>query len=660
MPVRLLVRRSLLVLGLLLLLVVVWTVLALLAARGDLQQAERALRQIPDSADLAAADASLADAGAALSRADGLLSMPGPVLGSHLPYVGRTPRAVRTTVSATLAVTTGARDVLAVLPGVSQSTNTAPLITDGRVDLTTLSTLQTAVRAAAGRTSGPVSELSHLDTSGVPGSVAAGVHEAQGRLDAVPAALFSGADALQALGGILGGDRQRQLLILLENNAELRGTGGLVSVFAQVQSRDGALTIGPFSDVDGVAAAGADAVSVDAPADYRALWGPFKANSKLWKNVNMSPDVPTSSLVLSRVADKSLGTRPDAMVWLDVRTIAEVIGATGGATLPDGTELTADNTVSQLLSQAYANVQDNEREQGLRRLRLRAAADIFLERLTTGKPDLAALGPALARAVMGRHLTLWSHDPVELSSLQGASLAGSLDGPVDRGTGDATAGSVRYDDLAAVSVNNFGDGAKDGNKLDFYSRRQLDVSVAVSEDSALVEQRFALRNTAPARGLPLYVAGRNAPGVSNNYVSFALPAQAEVESFSREGSELSRNLLSEGRHQVLTDGAQLSPGTTATWTLRYRIPLTGGRYRLRLVPQPLAVDGGLSIRVSGADDPLTADPGSILKPEESGTFTASGPFDRVENVEIGIAHGGFLHRVTDRFRRFLDEPVQLP
>jgi hypothetical protein len=490
-----------------------------------------------------------------------------------------------------------------------------------------------------------VQRLREVRTTFVPGRVGRGVEDAREHLDDVPERLTSAADALDALAGLTGAHGPRRLLVALENNAELRGTGGIVTVFAEATARDGTVQLGRFRDVDDVAALASSARRVPAPADYHRLWGPYLADSTLWKNVNMSPDVATSSKVLAEIARATLGTAPDAIVWLDVRTLADIIGATSPARLPDGTVLTKSTTVRALLSGAYTKAVDTKDGQAARRARLRAAADAVAGRILRGDPDATRLSLALSGAARGRHLALWSAQPDEQRALVAAGLAGEV-----RADRDGPGG-----DIVSVAVQNFGGGDRNGNKLDYYARRLVSVKVRLTEDTAEVEQEISLRNTAPPRGLPVYVSGRVSPGTSNNFVTLAVPAEAELQSFTRGGTAVRTEVLPEGDHRVVTDAVSLPPGTTTTWRLRYRLKLfSSGTYTLRAVPQPLAVDAGLHIEITGDGVHLATPAG------RRGDIQVSEAFDEQRTVVAVRARDSALRRAVDAVRRFWNEPVRLP
>ncbi len=639
--VRRVLRWSLLGVLLLAVAVAVWTLVVLLGVRSDLTHARAALADARSTGDLGRAAPELATAEADLERASRRLGSPAPALAAEVPVLGRPVRAVQRTSVAALAVVRSTRLVLAA------AQPQRPLVTAGGLDLGGLRHLGDVLDQAASDVRGPVTALAEQETGLVPGVVRRPVQDAQRQLAPLPDSFARTAAAVRGLAAVTGGDRPHSLLVVLENNAELRGSGGVVTVFAQAKAANGRVRVGRFRDVEDVSDAARTAQRVAAPGDYTGLWGRFLANSTLWKNVNMTPDLPTASLVLSRIAERSLGERPDAVVWLDVRTIADVLGATGPAVLADGSRLTADNAVTRLLSTAYATVPDTAEGQRRRRAALRGAADAVLQRLLGrgSAPSPAALGLALAGAARGRHLALWSATPGEQADLLRAGLAGAVAAPPGG-------------DLASFVVQNLGGGDRDGNKLDYYARREMAVTARVGRTGALVEQRVTLHNNAPARGLPAYVAGRGTPGTSNSLVTFAVPSGAQLQEFSREGRAIGAVPQPEGDHQVLQDVVSLPPGTSGSWRLRYRLPLRDGAYALRVVPQPLATDADLQLQVR-------PERGLVLDGPDPGTGAPSapprqhGPLAEGQLVRVVAHRPGVLRRVAGAISRFWTEPVQL-
>lgn len=593
-----------------------WAAVAALLARSDVQRARDRLEALRGK-DSEAALATLDDAARDLRAARSKLDQPAPWLLTRVPLLGRSLMALRVVDETALDVVDAARTVLTDL-------GDEPLMDDGRVDVRALTSLATTLRAAAGETETVPRRLDALRTGLTPPQVGANVRTARARLGHVPETLRNAAGALDALAATLGRDGPRRLLVVLENNAELRATGGLVSVFAEAKADGGEVTLGSFRDVVDVAESRAYADRVPAPADFVARYGRFLANTTLWRNANMSPDAPTSASVLASLADISLKRRPDAVLLLDVRAIAAILGATG----PAGT-LSEGNAVDYLLSKAYEGVPDTRAGQDERRRRLRAAADGVVGRIFAGDAPATSLAAALGEAAAGRHVALWSSRPAEQRAFEAAGVSGAV---------------RPSDDLAMVTLHNLGGGGEEGNKLDYYTRAAHSVRVRVHRGHAVTERTYTLRNTAPASGLPRYVAGLDRPGQSRSIVSFALPEGATEVTFERDGTPLAVEPSREGSYAVLDDLATLDPGAETSWTLRYRIAFAGD-YDLRVVPQPLAFDADLALDV---------------RPDGGAHFTETvsrGTLSGERHVVVRPGRGSVWQRFGRAFRRFWTEPL---
>lgn len=632
-------RRRQVLAGLALVLAVVGAeaAVSLLLTRSDLLAARAALAATtgPDSA-ADSAVGRLSDAAQRLTSARHRLHDPGPALLAQVPVLGRSVRAVDHTTAATQIAVGGLAEVLR-----RAQQDRAHLDTE-HLDAGALQDLSSAIGAARSQLAAPLARV-RADRLGLtPGPVHAGVRGARNQLDDLDRGLARGGELLTALTGMTGANGPRSWLVVLENNAELRGGGGLVSVVAEMTARDGRLTVGKFRDVEDFNDPGpAGRTSVPAPPDYLARYGGFAANTTLWKNVNMSPDVPTASKIYSELAPLSLHHPVDAVLTIDVPAMAAVLRATGPARLPDGGTLYADHLVQAVLVDAYAGTADDSAGQEQRRHRLESVADATIGALTHSHPALAGLARELSGAAAGRHLALWSAVPAEQSALDAAGVSGA----VDPGRGG---------DLVAPVVQNLGSTTAGlGNKLDVYTDREVDVHVTVGPQGATTTQAMTLRNDAPGSGLPRYVAG-TPPGRLRELVSFAVPADADIAAFLRAGAAVDTSVAAEGGYRVLLDYVEIDPGQSVSWTLRYTTPRQPDGYALRLVPQPLAHDATLRLTVSGA-------PGwRLLGAQGYATATPPpGPWTRQSTVRLVLQRAPAWSRAAGAVRHFWGSPVTL-
>ena len=243
----------------------------------------------------------------------------GPAVVSHLPFIGRSIVAEQTIADAASAVLSSGSAAAAATDGLS---------TGGTgVNLAELAALHTILVDGAAKTSGPLSRLAKLNTGLTPSPVRKAVHQAQSELGGISTSFAHVGALTDAVGDLLGANGPRTIYIGLENNAELRGTGGLISTFTLAHAANGHLTIQPFRDSQGVAKRAENAVRVPAPPDYVAHYGGYLANTTLWLNATMDPDIPASASVISSLSRVSFGTKADAVLLLDVAGMSKIVSA---------------------------------------------------------------------------------------------------------------------------------------------------------------------------------------------------------------------------------------------------------------------------------------------------------------------------------------------
>ena len=627
------------VLGLIALAIIllVWTAIAALAARGRLNSARADLESLRSSKtiDREGVEARLARDLDRVRDARGWLHQIGPRIVGAVPIAGRSIVAERVVADAATE---------AVAAGLAAARGTDNLGEAGRIDLAQLETTRADLLHHAERLREPLQRLSNLNTQLTPGFVGHGVKSAQDALIGLDDDLVRGADLASALHGVLGGNGPRKVLVALENNAELRGTGGLISTFAIGTTTDGHLNLGRFRDVEEFSTSPGSAVKVPAPPDYTAHYGPYLANTSLWKNVNLDPDAPTSSKVLAEIAGLTAKFEPDVVVLLDVPAMADIIGVTGPITLDTGRRLNSEQLTKALLVDAYGGVANTREAQNERRHRLEDAATRSVNRLTGARASLK-LVRTLAHLAAGRHITLWSAKPDEQASLVSAGVGGSVS-PGDH-------------DIALITVSNLGDSfikpgrSGSGNKLDYYAKRALDVKVTIRREVAHVVQTLTLRNEAPT-GLRDYVAGPTNPGRLHELISMTTGFNAVLESFKRDDKDARVTLDSEHGYKRISLVADLERGESATWTLTYDVPLVGGVYRLDLMPQPLAQDARLTLHVSRPDGTLDSLDGIDTR---RGRVEYTGDWETVLRVAVRphkrTGWESFRHAISD----FWTEPI---
>lgn len=576
-------RRHGLGLSLTLLLVVVlaataWIGLRALAARSHLNDARLSLifaREALLDRDVDAARAAISAAGQDTARARALTSDPVWGLAGAVPGYGATVRTAR---GLALAADELARDVLPqALDGVESIDPATLRGHDGAVDLEVIRAATPSVVASAEAAARIQADVGSLPTDRVVPQVARAREELLDQVADVAAALDGGATALEVAPALLGADRPRRYLMLVQQNGESRGTGGVPGGFVELLADAGRLTVastGTRPDLNG----GLKGPPAGTPQDYIDLYeaeGAFR----FWVNVNLSPDLPVVAEVVEAFWQAHGGAELDGVGVLDATALSLLLAGSGPISLPGGGTL-APTEIQQFLGvEQYRGIPLTSQGALTRQDRLGDIAIVTAKRLTAGGGDTLSLLRGLSAAVQSGHLRLTSDDPVLRAGL--ADVDGSL--PRD----DAP--------FSYPVVYN-----STGGKLDQFLDRSISYVAGPCEgDRRRSTVTVTLKNQAP-EDLPEYLTIRLAGGGRTASRTNAVTLQV----YGTRGADLVRATVdgqpvapedpagpllanaSEAGLPMWYLGLELPPGQSRTLVLELDEPVVEGTPRV--LEQPLA------------------------------------------------------------------------
>lgn len=137
-------------------------------------------------------------------------------------------------------------------------------------------------------------------------------------------------DFLEILPGIVGSEEEKTYLILLQNNMELRPTGGFIGSFILVSFNQGSLK--KFEVYDVYSADGQLKGHVEPPPPLKEHLG--EANWYL-RDSNWDPNFPTSALRAQWFLEKTLGYEVDGVVAVNLNLPQKILAAVGGVEMID-------------------------------------------------------------------------------------------------------------------------------------------------------------------------------------------------------------------------------------------------------------------------------------------------------------------------------------
>lgn len=373
-----------------------------------------------------------------------------------------------------------------------------------------------------------------------------------------------------------GGDPYR-VLVVFENGAELRATGGVVGFLGLVEIANAQLRVKEVTDVHSLEllTPSGERISVDAPADYLQRYGRYQANTSLWLNVNLSPDFPTVAGVAGRLYEATGGERPDAVIRLDLMGLGYLLGAYDDIRV-DGVRLDPTKLAVDFLIDSYLKYPNPQEQTDY----LSGVVDQVLSQVMAGadarRSDFVR---AVRRAVTERRLAISTGTPAVDAFL---SRIGA-----DGGLANSSSGDV------SVVVQNFG-----GNKLDLFSDAALDLSVTPTGCSLVGKLTLKLANRIPNRYLAVLPAV--APGDQANWwVSVYLPRYATLTGAEVEGRPAQGSTDVELGRPVTSTLVEVKPGADITLSFSWTEEVLGHDYQVRLQPQSRIVPATFS--VNGSD-----------------------------------------------------------
>jgi hypothetical protein len=541
-----------------------WVVVTGLLARDELlasQQALNSLRQqiaAGPPAEVSAgkavpvkrtADAAVRAAAVHAARAHRLTTGPAWYSAAHVPVLGGPVRTVRGAAEAAERLT---RDVLSPLADTATELTADTAKDGGHLNLSALRRAAPALDQASRSASDVRTEVDELPRRTWLPAVDRARAQLAEQLDRIVPATVDAAAAARVMPSMLGERGPRRYVVVFENTAEARGTGGLPGAFAVLTADRGQLAFEYFGNDTEMT----DAVApVDLGDEYTALHG-HNAPTTTWVNSNLSPHFPYAARIWTAAWREHRGQKVDGAFALDPSALSGLLAASGSVRLPDGTAVTAANVVDLTERSSYAAYPDTRKRKAFFLDVARAVAGRLL-----GVANDPGRRPALLAALSGQlregRVKVWSAHPSEQRELRRRPFGGALPDTAEP--------------FAGLVVNNAA-----GSKLDYYLDRRLEWApgrcVAAGRE---VTVTVDLTNRAPASGLPPYVTQRldarpyrTRPGDNRLLVSYYASKGARLAEAALDGRPVLVNQAAERGHPVYTLDLELPAGATRTLELR--------------------------------------------------------------------------------------------
>jgi hypothetical protein len=278
---------------------------------------------------------------------------------------------------------------------------------------------------------------------------------------------------------------RRTYLVLLQNNMELRPTGGFIGSFALLTFEDGTLTNFEVKDV--YQADGQLKGHVEPPTPIKEILG--EANWYL-RDSNWNPDFPQSAENAEWFLDKELGREVDGVIGFNLEAAKKLISAFGEINLPDYNEtITADNLFERA---EYWSEKESFAGSHQKAAFLGVLGQQLFERIKAAEPnEYLNLGQAVWQAIKEKEiLTYMNHDQLA-QKLNQLNWDGSIRNPSCNQT-------TCFSDYLFLVEANLG-----VNKANYFLKRGIEQAIDFKADGQINHTlKINYENTAHSNNWP--------------------------------------------------------------------------------------------------------------------------------------------------------------
>ncbi|WP_203582313.1 DUF4012 domain-containing protein [Microbacterium hibisci] len=377
------------------------------------------LRDNLDSADTAQVRAATDEIQANVTLA--VRTVDGPLwdIAANVPFIGRNVDAVRRV--------THAVDVLverALPPGLQLMAATdfdQLTVAGGGIDLEPFRQVQGSIPEIAAAFADAQAIVAPIDTTALLPEVSASISDVVELIEVATPALGVAEKYLPTLLDMAGSGGVKTYLLIFQNNAEIRATGGNPAASMIVTLADGRLGYVDQGSSQTFYQAGTQGEEyVALPAETTRLYLPTLTRHS--QDFTFTPDFPTTAQLFEALWSHTTGATFDGVVSIDPVVLSYLLAVSGPVTLGTGEQLTADNAVRVLLSDAYERYPDGDDSDAF----FADAARQVFDHLTTSVWDPLQMLAALERSADEQRIYLAFDDPAAQALAVEFGLDGAL------------------------------------------------------------------------------------------------------------------------------------------------------------------------------------------------------------------------------------------
>lgn len=380
---------------------------------------------------------------------------------------------------------------------------------------------------------------------------------------------------------ITGLDGKRSYLVLLQNNLELRPTGGFIGSYAKLDFEDGRLTNIKVDDIYNL-----DGQLKEVIAPPPELKQDLNLERLYLRDSNYDPDFPSSARQAEFFYKKEAGEPVHGVIALDLQASGNLLDAVGGLDLPEyGEAVNGSNLFEKAISHAEANFFPGS--QAKKNYLTSLQNQLFNKIFYLSKQNWPAIIQAISKSLKEKHMLVYLEDPSLFSYLASSNWSG-----VFPRQGEAREGETN--DFLAVVESNMG-----ANKANYFLQRKYEVDASFTKEG-LVENRLRIsyKNTSPSQVFPA--------GIYKNRIKIYTPLGSKLRKATWGEADITGQFtsFSDYGRSGFTTLLELAPKAQQTLSFEYELgsPLSfkdnASLYRMEIFKQPGIMADPLDFRLT--------------------------------------------------------------
>ncbi|MGC4175648.1 DUF4012 domain-containing protein [Demequina sp.] len=463
-------------------------------------------------------------------------------VADHLPWIKNQTVPLHTAGQATLAITDGALTPLSELDNLSALQ--APKIENGHIDPYILEPYGPVLADAAAVMTEQQEVLSGVSLNGTLTQIREPYLELASNLRTLGATIQGAHVAAEVLPSMLGADGPRDYLVMVQNNAEPRTTGGIPGAVIEVKVDNGTITMGRFSTANDMI--DYDKIDAELTEDEERI---FTGRMLMYpQDVNFTPEYPRSAYLMTQFWSQKYGETVDGVISVDPVALSYMLQGMEPTEI-GGLTITAENLSSVMLNQAYLEFPDPQESDAFFAL---ASQQLFGLLIGGGTSSVEGV----ERAIEEGRFMVWSGQEEEQELLATTPIAG---------------GFLERTDTLGLFIN---DGS--GSKIGYYIDTEVSVVNHLCTDGSLRGQTVTYTLTHTFDGdvsqLPWYISGGDLYVPAGEFHANILlypPAGEGVTTYSQDGEQAQLTPQTHDGRGMSTARITLVPGQTTT--LEYQL-----------------------------------------------------------------------------------------